>query len=271
MPSSCNDDHDETEGGDVAGYNRRAWDRQVDQGNRWTVPVDTQRIAAARRGDWSIVLTPERAVPRTWFPPLANRRVLGLACGGGQQAAILAAAGAHVTVLDNSPRQLEQDQAVARREGLEITTVLGDMRDLSQFDDRSFDVVVNPCSVSFVPNVSVVFREVARVLEDQGVFMGGFINPAWFVFDEAGKEQGRLEVRHVLPYADRTHLSRDEIAKILTAEEPLIFSHSLEELLTGQMRVGLSIVDFYEDRPSGEIISRYMPSYFATLATKTDR
>ncbi|MEZ6104725.1 MAG: hypothetical protein R3B96_01080 [Pirellulaceae bacterium] len=68
MPSSCNDDHDETEGGDVAGYNRRAWDRQVDQGNRWTVPVDTQRIAAARRGDWSIVLTPERAVPRTWFP-----------------------------------------------------------------------------------------------------------------------------------------------------------------------------------------------------------
>src|SRR6185295_10899839 len=97
---------------DVASYNRRAWDRQVEQGNRWTVPVGPNVIAAARRGDWSVVLTPTIPVPRDWFPALAGLNVLCLASGGGQQGPILAAAGARVTVYDNSPKQLACDREV---------------------------------------------------------------------------------------------------------------------------------------------------------------
>jgi 2-polyprenyl-3-methyl-5-hydroxy-6-metoxy-1,4-benzoquinol methylase len=70
--------------------------------------------------------------------------VLCLAAGGGQQGPVLAAAGAAVTVFDNSPRQLGRDEEVAAREGLATRTVLGDMRDLSAFPDASFDVVFNP-------------------------------------------------------------------------------------------------------------------------------
>jgi len=51
----------------------------------------------------------------------------------GQQGPILAAAGADATVFDNSPRQLQQDCQVAEREGLDLRTVEGDMRDLSCF------------------------------------------------------------------------------------------------------------------------------------------
>ena len=91
---------------DILGYNRHAWDRQVERGNRWTVPVGPEEIARARRGEWSIVLTPTRPVPADWFPPLEGLDVLCLASGGGQQGPILAAAGASVTVLDNSPNQL---------------------------------------------------------------------------------------------------------------------------------------------------------------------
>ena len=43
---------------DILRYNRHAWDRQVERGNRWTVPVDPEIIARARLGDWQIVLTP---------------------------------------------------------------------------------------------------------------------------------------------------------------------------------------------------------------------
>ena len=103
---------------DILGYNRQAWDRQVERGNRWTVPVGPEAIARARRGDWSIVLTPTKPVPADWFPPLAGLDVLCLAGGGGQQGPILAAAGARVTVFDNSPKQLAQDRLVADREGL---------------------------------------------------------------------------------------------------------------------------------------------------------
>ena len=112
---------------DILSYNRRAWDRQVERGNPWTVPVSPEVIARARRGDWSIVLTPTKPVPADWFSPLEGLDVLCLASGGGQQGPILAAAGANVTVFDNSPAQLAQDRLVAETEGLTLETVQGDI------------------------------------------------------------------------------------------------------------------------------------------------
>ena len=72
---------------DIRAHNREAWDRQVEQGNPWTVPVSSKAIAAARAGEWAIVLTPTRPVPGDWFPRLAGASVLCLASGGGQLAA----------------------------------------------------------------------------------------------------------------------------------------------------------------------------------------
>src|SRR6185295_5347255 len=111
---------------DVRAYNRRAWDRKVEEGDKWTIPVGAAVIAEARQGRWHILLTPVKSVPKSWFPPLAGRDILCLASGGGQQGPILAAAGAKVTVLDNSPKQLAQDRLVAGRESLDIATVRGD-------------------------------------------------------------------------------------------------------------------------------------------------
>jgi len=153
---------------DVRDYNRRAWNRQVEKGNRWTVPVSPEVTAAARRGEWQIFLTPTKPVPRAWFPALPGRDVLCLASGGGQQGPILAAAGARVTVYDNSPRQLDQDRMVAERDGLEIEIVEGDMRDLSAFPAASFDLIVHPVSNTFVPDVRPVWREAHRVLRPGG-------------------------------------------------------------------------------------------------------
>src|SRR5262245_14008559 len=149
---------------DIREYNRHAWDRKVQQGDRWTVPVAPEVIARARRGDWQVVLTPTKPVPRDWFPDLNGLEVLCLASGGGQQAPILAAVGASVTALDNSPRQLAQDRLVAEREGLKIRTVEGDMRDLSAFPDGRFGLVFHPVSNCFVPEVRPVWKEAFRVL-----------------------------------------------------------------------------------------------------------
>src|SRR5882762_1570369 len=113
---------------DIRDYNRRAWDKRVELNDRWTQPVTPEQIAAARRGEWHIVLTENLPIPRDWLSAadgsgVAGRDVLCLASGGGQQAPMLAAAGARVTVYDNSPRQLAQDRLVAERDGLTITTV----------------------------------------------------------------------------------------------------------------------------------------------------
>jgi SAM-dependent methyltransferase len=154
---------------DPVAYNRAAWDREVESGNEWTRPVGPEVIARARAGDWSVVLIGYEPVPRGWFPAeLAGTSVLCLASGGGQQGPVLAAAGAVVTVLDNSPRQLSRDQEVAGREGLAVRTVLGDMRDLGAFPDASFDVVFNPVSNVFCPDLTPVWRESFRVLRAGG-------------------------------------------------------------------------------------------------------
>ena len=68
---------------DIRRYNRSAWDRQVENRNPWTVPVGEREIRAARQGQWQILLTPSKPVPREWFPQLDGLDVLCLASGGG--------------------------------------------------------------------------------------------------------------------------------------------------------------------------------------------
>ncbi len=254
---------------DITAYNRRAWDGLVRRGDRWTVPVSPEVVAAARRGDWHIVLTCERPVPREWFPPLAGARTLCLAGSGGQQAPILAAAGAHVTVLDNSPAQLAQDRLVAARDGLALDTVLGDMRDLAAFAAGSFDLVVHPCSNCFVPEVRPVWREIARVLAPGGTLLAGFINPAAFLCDAtAADRSGVLLVRHRLPYADRSSLTADELRALIDDGEPLVFGHSLEDQIGGQTDAGLQIVGLFEDVWPGTPLNDFMPTMIATRAVR---
>ena len=254
--------------GDVREYNRAAWDRQVARGNRWTVPVTSEAIARARAGEWEIVLTPARPVPRAWFGELRGREVLCLASGGGQQGPILAAAGARVTVYDNSPRQLEQDRSVAARDGLEIATIEGDMRDLAAFPDLRFDLIFHPCSNSFVPEIAPVWRESFRVLRPGGALLAGFTNPLVYLFDDALAQQGELRVRHVLPYADETHLTAAELAAVRAADEPFCFSHSLEQQIGGQLEAGFVLAGLYEDLAPEHPLNRYLPAYVATRAVK---
>lgn len=253
---------------DIRAYNRHAWDRNVEKGDRWTVPVSPEAIAAARRGEWTILLTPVKPVPSHWFSPLAGCDVLALASGGGQQAPILAAAGARVTVLDNSPRQLAQDRFVAERESLVITTVEGDMRDLAMLADGSFDLVVHPCSNLFVPDVRPVWREAFRVLRPGGALLSGFLNSAFFIFDPFKLEEGQIEVRHSLPYSDVANLSAEELRRYTDRDEPLVFGHSLEDQIAGQLEAGFRLAGFYEDIFPGSPLARHMPSFIATRSIK---
>ncbi len=253
---------------DVREHNRIAWDQQVEWGgNPWTVPVSTEQVAAARRGEWGIYLTPTKTVPRAWFPPFPCD-LLCLASGGGQQGPILAAAGARVTVFDNSPRQLGQDRMVAERDGLEIVTVEGDMRDLGMFPGESFDLVVHPVSNVFVPDVRPVWREAFRVLRPGGALLSGFDNPVLHAFDEAPDANGVLRVKYAIPCSNVDGLSEEERQQFLEKGEPLEFSHTLEEQIGGQIEAGFLIAGFYEDVDPGEALARYIPIFIATWAVK---
>ncbi len=258
---------------DIVAYNKAAWNEQVRQKNRWTVPVTPADIERARNDDWGIILTPEKAVPRDWFPDFhaSNVDVLCLAGAGGQQAPILAAAGATVTVFDNSPSQLEQDQLVAEREGLKIRTVQGDMADLSELEDASFDLIVHPCSNGFVPDIKPVWKEAARVMRPGATMISGVINPIFHLFDDELMEQGEFKVAHAIPFSDLTSISAEQRQKFIDAGEPLCFGHTLTDQIGGQIDAGLQITGFFEDGWSQWKLSEYIMTFVATRALKPQR
>lgn len=253
---------------DVREYNRNAWDKEVARGNEWTQPVSPEVVASARQGRWEVLLTETKPVPRDWFPDLNALDVLCLASGGGQQAPILAAAGARVTVFDNSPKQLEQDRKVALRENLNLVTVEGDMTDLSMFADESFDLIFHPCSNLFIPDVRPVWKEAFRVLRRGGVLLSGFVNPVIYIFDHRLDERRPLQAHHALPYSDLNSLTKEECRQLIEKGEPLEFGHTLADQLGGQTDAGFAITAFYEDRHRTLPAAKYTPTYIATRAVK---
>lgn len=256
----------------VQEYNSVAWDREVEKGIEWSIPVSSEEIEKARKGDWQIVLTPVKAVPREWFGDIENKDVLCLASGGGQQAPILAAAGARVTVFDNSAKQLEQDRFVAERENLDLRIEKGDTADLSRFADESFDLIFHPCSNCFMPRLEPIWRECFRVLRRGGVMLVGFTKPEVFIFDvEAEEKKGVLRVRHSLPYSDLESIDENERNKILQSGRPLEFSHTWEEQIGGQIAAGFVVTGFYEDywsANSTSLINKHMPPFVGMKSEK---
>lgn len=255
---------------EIVQYNKKAWDREVETKNPWTIPVSSEEIAEARKGNFRILLTPNKSVPSNWFPALKNCRLLCLASGGGQQGPLMAAAGAHVTVFDNSPRQLAQDRMVAERENLDIRLVEGDMADLSIFEDASFDFIIHPVSNVFVPDVRPVWKEAFRVLAPGGTMISGFLNPVEYIFDLELAEKGIFEVKHKLPYSDLTSITEEERERRYK-DEPVEFAHLLEDQIGGQLEAGFYLTGFYEDGREGNPINEIMPTFIATRALKPEK
>ena len=254
---------------DILNHNREAWNKQVDMGNIWTIPVNSQQIEEARRGNWSVLLTPTKSVPVKWFPKLKGKKILCLASGGGQQGPIFAALGSDVTVFDNSPAQLQRDKSVAEREGLSITIEQGDMRDLSIFKNEIFDLIFHPVSNCFIDDVNKVWKECYRVLKKGGTLLAGFCNPIIYIFDMyEWDENHKLHVKYSIPYSDINQLSKKELIKRIEAKETLEFGHSLDDQIGGQTNVGFMIYGFYEDSSGGDLLDPYINTFIATKAVK---
>lgn len=254
---------------EVKSQNQQAWDQHVANSVGWTVPVESDVIAKARNGEFNISLCWRESVPRQWFPhQLSGAKILCLACGGGQQAPVLSAAGADVTVMDLSAKQLEQDQMTASKEGLSLKTVQGDMCDLSCFNNESFDLVFCPVSITYIPDLNPLYSEVYRVLKNGGVFMLGAPNPAIYLFDEEKLEQeGVLQVVNRLPFNSLDELDAVHKQQFMADKRAIEFSHTLSSIIGGQLEAGFVIDRFFEES-STDTAAEFFKDYFATRAVK---
>lgn len=225
-----------------ADANREAWDRLADD-PRFAGELDP----GAALDDWL----------RT--EGVAGKAVLCLGAGGGRHGPLLARAGAKVTVVDVSDRQLEHD----RRSGLDLRIVRASMDDLGVLEPASFDIVVQPVSACYLPDVRRVYAEVARVLRPGGLYVAQHKQPA-------GLQASGREIVH--PCRDGAPLPPD-------AGEPGMreFIHSLDALLGGLCAAGFVIEDFSEPpradalAPAGSPGHRawFLPPYLKVKARRT--
>ena len=256
----------------IESVNRQAWNQATAERCPWVRPISKETIDRAKSGDWAVTLAGPRTVPDQWFGEVENSVILCLGSGGGQQAAVLAAAGAEVTSLDLSDEQVRRDQEMSDEHALGINCVQGTMTDLSRFADNSFDVVFNPVSITYIDDVHSLWHECHRVLKPNGKLMVGTMNPYSFLFEEnEGIGDKGLIAKHSLPFIEEESLSEDEVRRAIARNMIFTRSHTLEDIIGGQARAGFAITDFIESRRTdarAPSINKLCPTYFATLAVK---
>ncbi len=242
--------------------NSETIDRWCREGWEWGQPLSHEEYLGAKNGNWSVKLTPVRAVPRGWFGELSGKKVLGLASGGGQQIPVFAALGAECTVLDYSQEQCESERKVAQREGYGVSILCLDMTEPLPFPEGSFDLIFHPVSNCYIRETEPVFRECFRVLKPGGRLLGGYDTGINYILDE-----GEEKIVRSLPF-DPT-ADRELYEYCMEGDWGIQFSHTLEEQIGGQLRAGFIIRDLYEDTNSlGNLHEKNIPSFVAVLAEK---
>lgn len=245
-----------------ADINAAVVDQWVDDGWEWGKPIDHETYMKARKGDWQVLLTPTVPVPKTWFPPMRDAKVLGLASGGGQQMPIFAALGARCTVLDYAERQLESERILADREGYCIDAVRADMTQPLPFPDACFDLIFHPVSNCYIEDVHHVWRECYRILRPGGILLAGLDNGLCYAFNDE-----ETEIVHALPY----NPLKDEALYRESVENGwgIQFSHTIEEQIGGQLKAGFTLTDVYQDTSgAGNLHDHNIPTFWATRSVK---
>ncbi len=256
--------------------NRSAWDQRAEDdrfAGSAVLPEDPAQAAAA-------------IDPWIRAHGVAGRDLLCLAGGGGLHAPLYAIAGARVTVVDLSPQQLAHDRRFAQETGIEMRIVCQSIDDLSDLDDASFDFVVQPVSTCYLPDVTPMYREVARVMRPGGVYLSQHKQPGSLQADFGAE---RLNAEHdsadraspyrvVTPAVDGLRLPAPEggCAEWVRESGTAEYLHPLDTLIGGLCDAGFIIAALREP-PRADVLAppgsfehraRYLPPYLKIKAVR---
>ncbi len=218
--------------------NRARWEAEVLKKGGFTVPWldldrnDLLKYAEGRLDPISYELY--QIYPAHILKGVANKDVLCLAAGGGQQSAVFGLLGANVTVIDFTQGQLDGDITAAKHYGYSVRTLRLNMRDLSTIEDTSFDFVYQGPSMSWVPSVREIYKGVSRIIRPRGWYRVDFGNPASHFLEWDGEY---YRITH--PYSERVYRYSDGAYD---------FRHYLGDIFNGLLENGFRIA-YVEERP----------------------
>lgn len=217
-------------------HNQKAWDARVVEGQRHTRTVSLKELSA-----------PLKAVdPEGWLGgTVRDLNVLCLAAGGGLQSALYAKAGGKVTVVDLSEEMLKLDEEVAQKHGLKVEPVLASMDDLSALNEGFYDLVIQPVSTCYVPDIARVYREVARVMKPAGIYISQHKQPINLqTSDQPGADGYSL----TQPYHRKDPLPPAPDGLMHREAGTMEYIHPWESLIGELCRAGFALEDLSEPK-----------------------
>jgi len=234
--------------------------------------VQSKQRFARPASDDDFGTTIKQLDPRGWLGEVASKRVLCLAAGGGRQGPIYASAGADVTVVDISAAQLELDREVAAERSIDLRTVQTSMDDLTMFRPGEFDLVIQPVSTCYVPDIKLAYQQVARVTRAGGIYVSQHKQPTSLQSSTESTTNG-YEV--TTPYYHDDPLP--PVVGCLHREEgTLEFLHRWEQLIGSMCQSGFVVEDLSEplhakpdaSRNSFAHRSQFVPPYVRIKARR---
>ncbi len=246
--------------------NQQAWNQLADSGSLFAKVATDEECR-----------NPLQALDgRGWLPTsVAGLNVLCLASGGGWQSILYAAAGASVTVVDLSESMLRLDNREAKRRRFQIQTVHTSMEDLSMFAEESFDIVHQPVSTCYVPDLKCVYGEIARVVKSGGLYISQHKQPGSLQISHRNERQQfviGVEYYHEGPLPNQQDTSYRESG----ATEYL---HRLDQIVGDLCLAGFVIEDLREPKRADYKVDvshfgyrgRFVPPYLRMKARRIAR
>ena len=221
--------------------NQHAWDQLADHPRFVDLVQMDEPLERVPESTTQAIESLDPWLREVWRP---NLKVLCLAAGGGRHGPILARAGAQVTIVDISERQLSLDREWSDAYGVSLRCLQTSIDDLSLLRGETFDVVIQPVSSCYVADMSAVYQQVALFTKQGAIYLSQHkLAPSMLVTQAANQQlrfasevygEGPLE-----PSAqDQPHPNREP--------QMIEYAHGLATLLGGLCRAGFAITDVQE-------------------------
>jgi len=134
--------------------------------NEWSESYD---------GDQNLTRDLDQEVTREVLADLHFDSVLELGCGTGKNTIFLSQIGTNVHAVDFSQGMIEK-----AKEKVQAKNVVFSIMDITQswlFDDRSFDLTICNLVLEHIQDMSFIFSEASRVLQNKGRFFINELHP----------------------------------------------------------------------------------------------
>jgi ubiquinone/menaquinone biosynthesis C-methylase UbiE len=216
------------------------FERAACDGDEYTLPwldLDVESYRSYREGRSEHLPKPYVSDPANclMMEHVEGLEVLLLAGGAGQQSAVYGLLGAHVTVFDLMASQLAGDQQAAVHYGYPVTTIQGDMHDLSILSERAYDRVYQPISTLYCYDLCKLYTGVRRVIKPGGLYCTDFAFPLLYMAQNMGWDPDRRAYILAIsePYRRGEILEKDGVASFTVGDPIGEYHHLFSDIING--------------------------------------